>query len=150
MDGCLEKIVMDGRVDGHRWKGRPMASWMDSVKRVTGMTAEQLHEVTLERTRWRGIIIEVTRRRLPPWWNSHTALTVPCPPPDTHNRVARIYSSVLCPCILSLIMGCGMFTLARKFEFSLEIITKSKFPHRQSGLVSFYRVFVFDGFFSQI
>ncbi len=36
---CLEKLLIQGKVEGKRRRGRPPKGWMDDIKERTGRTA---------------------------------------------------------------------------------------------------------------
>jgi hypothetical protein len=62
----LEKSVMTGMGEGKRGRGRPRTRWIDEIKQLMGLTMEQLKEAVKDRTRWRQMIIDVTKGRLRP------------------------------------------------------------------------------------
>uniref|UniRef100_A0A803T9X3 ribonuclease H n=1 Tax=Anolis carolinensis TaxID=28377 RepID=A0A803T9X3_ANOCA len=57
----LEKIMMLGKMEGKRKRGRPRARWMDGILEVTGMNLKELGAATADRKLWRGLVHEVTK-----------------------------------------------------------------------------------------
>lgn len=62
----LEKLMMQGRVEGRGRRGRPKARWMDQIKAVTGRSAYELTTMTHERLTWRFETDRATKGRTPP------------------------------------------------------------------------------------
>uniref|UniRef100_A0A803T5B0 ribonuclease H n=1 Tax=Anolis carolinensis TaxID=28377 RepID=A0A803T5B0_ANOCA len=59
----LEKIMMLGKMEGKRKRGRPRVRWMDGILEVTSSTLKELGAVTADRKLWRGLVHEVTKSR---------------------------------------------------------------------------------------
>uniref|UniRef100_A0A803TXW0 ribonuclease H n=1 Tax=Anolis carolinensis TaxID=28377 RepID=A0A803TXW0_ANOCA len=59
----LEKIMMLGKMEGKRKRGRPRVRWMDGILEVTGSSLKELGTVTTDRELWRGLVHEVTKSR---------------------------------------------------------------------------------------
>eukprot|EP00794_Sanderia_malayensis_P005594 gene5596-6283_t len=57
----LEKVIMQGKVDGKRGKGRPERRWIDGIKEVTDMTWKEMNELCLNREIWKCFVYSVTR-----------------------------------------------------------------------------------------
>uniref|UniRef100_A0A803SNW1 ribonuclease H n=1 Tax=Anolis carolinensis TaxID=28377 RepID=A0A803SNW1_ANOCA len=57
----LEKIMMLGKTEGKRKRGRPRARWMDGIREVTGLTLKELGAATADRKLWCGLVHEVTK-----------------------------------------------------------------------------------------
>ena len=54
---CLEKVIMQGRVEGSRKPGRPRTRWIDQIKSVAGSSSLQdLYSLAKDRQRWRAIV----------------------------------------------------------------------------------------------
>ena len=54
---CLEKVIMQGRVEGNRKPGRPRARWIDQIKSVArSRSLQELYSLTKDRLRWRTIV----------------------------------------------------------------------------------------------
>lgn len=62
--GNLEKQVMFGTIEGNRGRGRPRISWLDNLKKVTGMTLQELSRSAQNRVHWRTFVKRVTRDRV--------------------------------------------------------------------------------------
>ena len=61
----MEKVVMLGKVDGNRRRGRPRTRWLDSIKELRGLTSiRDMIEEAQERAKWRKAIINVARGRV--------------------------------------------------------------------------------------
>uniref|UniRef100_A0A803TEG4 Reverse transcriptase domain-containing protein n=1 Tax=Anolis carolinensis TaxID=28377 RepID=A0A803TEG4_ANOCA len=58
----LEKIMMLGKMEGKRKRGRPRARWMDGILEVTGLTLKELGAATADRELWCGLVHEVTSK----------------------------------------------------------------------------------------
>ena len=53
----LEKVIMQGRVEGNRKPGRPRTRWIDQIKSVVGASSLQdLYFLARDRLRWRAIV----------------------------------------------------------------------------------------------
>lgn len=52
----LEKTIMQGPVPGKRGRGRPRKNWMDDIVEWTGLSAEAIHRVALDRQNWRQVV----------------------------------------------------------------------------------------------
>ena len=57
----LEKILMMGKVEGKRKRGRPRARWMDDILEVMDSTLGELGVATADRKLWRGLVHEATK-----------------------------------------------------------------------------------------
>ena len=44
-----------------RKQGRPRKRWMDVIHETTGMNLAELRDATVERTKWRSLIMTVAR-----------------------------------------------------------------------------------------
>ena len=54
--GGLANTFMQGTVPGKRGRGRPRASWGDSIRRWTGLGGSDLLEAARNRERWRRLV----------------------------------------------------------------------------------------------
>ena len=54
--GGLANTFMQGTVPGKRGRGRPRASWGDSIRRWTGLGNSDLLEAARNRERWRRLV----------------------------------------------------------------------------------------------
>ena len=56
-DGSLEKLIMQGTVEGSRRRGRPSTSWTDDIKRKIGLSmAGATTRLASNRTDWRALV----------------------------------------------------------------------------------------------
>ena len=62
----MEKEVVMGKVGGGRRRGRQRMRWLDSLKKVTGLSLAEMTRATHQRVHWRGLINAVTRGRIRP------------------------------------------------------------------------------------
>ena len=53
---CLQKSIIQGRVEGKRRRGRPAASWFDDIKSITGLSITEATRVAADRTQWNSLI----------------------------------------------------------------------------------------------
>ena len=53
----LQKVVLEGKIDGKRARGKPRKSWIGNVVATTGSKIKKnCSELTLERERWRYMV----------------------------------------------------------------------------------------------
>ena len=52
----LQKLVLEGKVDGKRGRGRRRKSWTDNVSEVTKMSMAQCSVKALDRSEWRIMV----------------------------------------------------------------------------------------------
>ena len=50
---CLEKIILEGAVEGVRKRGRPAKRWMDNIKKMSECSGAEAKNEALDRSRWR-------------------------------------------------------------------------------------------------
>ena len=62
-DGSLEKVIMQGKIEGTQRRGRPAIRWLDNIQGVTGKNMGQLVTMTRDRKRWRAFVHGITRGR---------------------------------------------------------------------------------------
>jgi len=55
----LEKGMMLACREGRRRRGRQRRTWMDEIHKVTGMKMAELRDVTIERKKWRRLVMMV-------------------------------------------------------------------------------------------
>ena len=53
----LEKVIIQGQIQGTRKRGRPKLRWTDGIKEATGRSLNAAHQLSQNRDRWRSIII---------------------------------------------------------------------------------------------
>ena len=57
----LDKIILQGNVEGKRSRGRPKKQWIDNIKEWTGKGFNELNEIVYDRKKWRKCCFNVTR-----------------------------------------------------------------------------------------
>ena len=62
-DNSLERLIMQGKIEGKRGRGRPAAKWFDNIKTMTTRNVYQLNEDTEDRAEWRRQVQSITRGR---------------------------------------------------------------------------------------
>ena len=56
---CIEKVILQGKIEGSRRPGRPKTRWIDRIKSLVGQPITSLYRAAEDRRRWR-IITKVT------------------------------------------------------------------------------------------
>ena len=62
-DNSLEKLIMQGKIEGKRGRGRPATKWFDNIKTMTTRSVYQLNKDTKDRAGWRRQVHNITRGR---------------------------------------------------------------------------------------
>ena len=62
-DISLEKVIMQGKVERKRRKGRPRMRWLDEITGKLGLNLESTLKLETNRSEWRKASHEVTRSR---------------------------------------------------------------------------------------
>ena len=62
-EDSLEKIVMLGKIEGKRRRGRQRMRWLDGVSDATNINLSPLKEAVRDRRAWRDMVHGVTKSR---------------------------------------------------------------------------------------
>ena len=57
----IENIIMQGRMEGSRRRGRQKLRWSDGIKQTTGLSLVTAHRLAQDRVIWKNIINRVTK-----------------------------------------------------------------------------------------
>ena len=57
----LEKIIIQGKMEGRRKRGRQKTRWLDGIKNITGMDIDTAYRCAQDRSSWNAIIKRVTK-----------------------------------------------------------------------------------------
>ena len=56
---CLEKVIMQGKIEGARGPGRPKSRWFDRIKSLVGQPTPIIYRLAADRRKW-SVITKVT------------------------------------------------------------------------------------------
>ena len=56
-DGSIEKVIMQGTVEGSRGRRRPSTSWTDDIKRHSELSLIAATRLAANRTGWRSLVM---------------------------------------------------------------------------------------------
>ena len=62
----LQKVMLEGQVEGRRGRGRPRRRWIDDLKEWTGMSVTELGRKADDHKGFRAAVWEATSRKHPP------------------------------------------------------------------------------------
>ena len=58
----LEKLILEGKVEGKRMQGRPRARWIDGMKKWMDLDMKKMKELTGDRRKWRNDVWSKTSK----------------------------------------------------------------------------------------
>ena len=61
----IQKMIMEGRIDGTRSRGRQRKTWIENIKTTTDKTMAECKELALQREDWRTMTSNLCRETEP-------------------------------------------------------------------------------------
>ena len=59
----FEKILMLGKIEGRRRRGRPRTRWLDGIMDSMDVSLSELREMVMDREAWRAVIHGIAKSR---------------------------------------------------------------------------------------
>ena len=61
----IQKMVMEGKIEGKRSRGKQRNNWLENVKTITGKKMKECCEIAMEREEWRTMVSNLCRETEP-------------------------------------------------------------------------------------
>ena len=61
----MQKMILEGRIEGRRARGRQRKTWLENIKTTTERTMAECRELALEREDWRTMISNLCKETEP-------------------------------------------------------------------------------------
>ena len=55
-NNCLEKVLLQGKIEGSRRPGRPKAKWTDRIKSLVGKPLSTVYQLATDRNKWSSLM----------------------------------------------------------------------------------------------
>ena len=65
----LQRVILEGKVEGKRGRGRKRTSWTDNIKTHLGLPINTCADLALDRKKWRAMTPNVGSEKEPGWIN---------------------------------------------------------------------------------